>query len=63
MAEEDKVFYSLCEDDILEVANALGEKLTDDEMTTARSEVSDGMGNSWWDVTEDVIAEIVSERG
>jgi len=59
---KDKVFYSLCEDDILEVAASLDVKLTDDEMTNARSQVSDGMGNHWWGVTEDVIDEIVRER-
>ena len=60
--EKDKVFYSLCEDDILEVANALGEKLTPDEMTRAKSAVADGVGEHWWDVTEDVIGDILRER-
>jgi len=59
---KDKVFYSLCEDDILEVANALGEKLTPDEMTQAKSAVADGVGEHWWDVTEDVIGDILRER-
>ena len=59
---KDKVFYSLCEDDILEVANALGEKLTPDEMTQAKSAVADGVGEHWWDVTEDVIGDILVER-
>jgi len=60
--EEDKVFYELCEDDILEVAASLDVKLTPDEMTEARSGVSDGMGNHWWNVTEDVIDEILRRR-
>ena len=59
---KDKVFYSLCEEDILEVANALGEKLTPDEMTQAKSAVADGVGEHWWDVTEDVIGDILRER-
>ncbi len=59
---KDKVFYSLCEDDILEVANALGEKLTEDEMARAKSVVADGVGEHWWDVTEDVIDDILRER-
>jgi len=59
---KDKVFYSLCEDDILEVANALGEKLTEDEMARAKSAVADGVGEHWWDVTEDVIGDILRER-
>ena len=59
---KDKVFYSLCEDDILEVANALGVELTPDEMTRAKDRVSDGVGEHWWDVTEDVIGDILRER-
>lgn len=60
--EKDKVFYSLCEDDILEVANALGVELTPDEMTRAKDGVADGVGEHWWDVTEDVIGDILRER-
>ena len=60
---KDKPFYSLCEEDILEVANALGEKLTPDEMTQAKSAVADGVGEHWWNVTEDVIDDILRERG
>ena len=59
---KDKVFYSLCEDDILEVANALKVELTPDEMTQAKSAVADGVGEHWWDVTEDVIGDILRER-
>ncbi len=59
---KDKVFYSLCEEDILEVANALGEELTPDEMTQAKSAVADGVSEHWWDVTEDVIGDILVER-
>jgi len=59
---KDKVFYSLCEDDILEVANALSVELTPDEMTQAKSAVADGVGEHWWDVTEDVIGDILRER-
>ena len=59
---KDKAFYSLCEDDIMEVTNALGEKLTPDEMTQAKSAVADGVGEHWWDVTEDVIGDILRER-
>jgi len=58
----DKVFYSLCEDDILEVATALDEELTEEEMTRAKEMVADGMGDHWWGVTEDVIAEIGERR-
>jgi len=60
--KSDKVFYSLCEEDILEVASALGETLTEDEMTQAKSSVADGVGEHWWDVTEDVIGDIIRER-
>jgi len=60
--ESDKVFYSLCEDDILEVASAMGEELTEEEMRRAKDQVSDGVGEHWWDVTEDVITEIIGER-
>ena len=60
--EKDKVFYSLCEDDILEVANALKVELTPDEMTQAKSAVADGVGEHWWDVTEDVVGDILRER-
>jgi len=59
---KDKIFYSLCEDDILEVANALGVELTPDEMTQAKSRVGDGVGEHWWDVTEDVIGDTLRER-
>jgi len=59
---KDKIFYSLCEDDILEVANALDVELTPDEMTEAKSRVADGVGEHWWDVTEDVIGDILRER-
>jgi len=59
---KDKVFYSLCEDDILEVANALKVELTPDEMTQAKDRVSDGVGEHWWDVTADVIGDILIER-
>ena len=59
---KDKVFYSLCEADILEVANALNVELTPDEMTKVKSAVSDGVGEHWWDVTEDVIGDILTER-
>jgi len=41
------------------VANALGEELTPDEMTQAKSAVADGVGEHWWDVTEDVIGDII----
>jgi len=59
---KDKVFYSLCEADILEVANALNVELTLDEMTQVKSGVSDGVGEHWWDVTEYVIGDILAER-
>jgi len=60
--KSDKVFYSLCEDDILEVASELGEELTEEEMLRAKDKVSDGVGEHWWDVTEDVITQIIGER-
>ena len=63
MGEDAKVFYSLCEDDILEVAKALGEELTPDEMARAKSVVADSVGEHWWDITEDVIGDILRERG
>ena len=62
MSETDKIFYSLSEDDILEVANSLNVELTPDEMARAKRAVEEGMGNHWWDVTEDVIDGIVRER-
>jgi len=59
---KDKVFYSLCEDDILEVANAEGEELTPDEMTRVKAGVEKGLGNCWWDIVESAIDDVVSER-
>ena len=59
---KDKVFYSLCEDDILEVANAQEIELTPDEMVGVKSGVEDGFGNHWWDIVESVIDEVVAER-
>lgn len=59
---ESKVFYSLCEDDIREVAASLGVELTPDEMPRAKDLVSDGVGASWWEVTEIAIDTIKDER-
>lgn len=59
---KDKVFYSLCEDDILEVANAQGIELTPDEMVRVKSGVEEGLGNHWWDIVESVIDDVVAER-
>ena len=59
---KDKVFYSLCEDDILEVAKAQNIELTPDEMARVKSGVEDGLGNHWWDIVESAIDDVVSER-
>jgi hypothetical protein len=59
---KDKVFYSLCEDDILEVANAQEIELTPDEMVRVKAGVEDGFGNHWWDIVESVIDDVVAER-
>ena len=56
------VFYSLCEDDILEVANAQDIKLTSDEMARVKAGVEKGLGNCWWDIVESAIDDVVSER-
>jgi len=62
MAAKDEVFYSLCEEDILEVAASLGVELTDDEMPEAKKRISNGMGDHWWTVIETIVGEIERER-
>lgn len=56
------VFYSLCEADILEVANAQDIKLTPDEMARAKAGVEKGLGNCWWDIVESAIDDVIAER-
>ncbi len=46
---KDKVFYSLCEDDILEVAAAEDVELTEEEMPQVKKGIESGLGNCWWD--------------
>jgi len=62
MSETDKVFYSLSEDDILEVANELDIKLTPDEMARAKKGFEDAFGSGWHDILETVLDEIIEER-
>jgi len=59
---KDKVFYSLCEADILEVANATHEELTEDEMVRVKKGIESGLGNCWWDITKSAIDDILVER-
>ena len=59
---KDKVFYSLCEDDILEVANALNVELTPDEMPQVKKGIESGLGNCWWDIVESAIDDVIANR-
>jgi len=59
---KDKVFYSLCEDDILEVANAQDIELTPDEMVRVKAGVEKGLGNCWWDIVESAIDDVIANR-
>ena len=59
---KDKVFYSLCEADILEVANAQDIKLTPDEMVRVKAGVEKGLGNCWWDIVESAIDDVIANR-
>jgi len=59
---KDKVFYSLCEDDILEVANAMHEELTEDEMVRVKKGIESGLGYCWWDIVESAIDDTIAQR-
>jgi len=59
---KDKVFYSLCEDDILEVANAQDIKLTEEEMPQVKKGIESGLGNCWWDIVKSAIDDVIAER-
>jgi len=59
---KDKVFYSLCEDDILEVAAAEDVELTEEEMPQVKKGIESGLGNCWWDVVESAIDDVIAER-
>ena len=60
--ETEKPIYQLVRDDVLEVANAMHEELTEDEMDRVKSGVEDGFGNHWWDIVESVIDDVIAQR-
>ena len=59
---KDKVFYSLCEDDILEVAAAEVVELTEEEMPQVKKGIESGLGNCWWDIVESAIDDVIANR-
>jgi len=59
---KDKVFYSLCEDDILEVAAAEDVELTEEEMPQGKKGIESGLGNCWWDIVKSAIDDVIAER-
>ncbi len=59
---KDKVFYSLCEDDILEVAAAEDVELTEEEMPQVKKGIESGLGNCWWDIVKSAIDDVIAER-
>jgi len=59
---KDKVFYSLCEDDILEVAAAEDVGLTEEEMPQVKKGIESGLGNCWWDIVKSAIDDVIAER-
>ena len=59
---KDKVFYSLCEDDILEVAAAEDVELTEEEMPQVKKGIESGLGNCWWDIVESAIDDVIANR-
>ena len=59
---QDKVFYSLCEDDILEVAAAEDVELTEEEMPQVKKGIESGLGNCWWDIVESAIDDVIANR-
>jgi len=59
---KDKVFYSLCEDDILEVAAAEDAELTEEEMPQVKKGIESGLGNCWWDIVKSAIDDVIAER-
>ena len=60
--EKDKVFYSLCEDDILEVAAAEDVEMTEEEMPQVKKGIESGLGNCWWDIVESAIDDVIANR-
>ena len=59
---KDKVFYSLCEADILEVAAAEDVELTEEEMPQVKKGIESGLGNCWWDIVESAIDDVIANR-
>jgi len=59
---KDKIFYSLCEDDILEVAAAEDVELTEEEMPQVKKGIESGLGNCWWDIVKSAIDDVIAER-
>ena len=59
---KDKVFYSLCEDDILEVAAAEDVELTEEEMPQVKKGIESGLGSCWWDIVKSAIDDVIAER-
>ena len=59
---KDKVFYSLCDDDVLEVAAAEGVELTEEGMPQVKKGIESGLGNCWWDIVETAINDVIANR-
>ena len=58
----EEIFYSLCKEDILEVAAAEGVELTEEEMPQVKKGIESGLGNCWWDIVESAIDDVIANR-
>jgi hypothetical protein len=58
----DDTCYRITGDDIEDVAGEMGEKLTDKEMSQVQYAIGDGFSDTWHDVVEQAIQNVVSKR-
>lgn len=58
----DDTVYRLIGDDIDQVAEELGEKLTPAEVVHVQKGIESGMGNCWHDIVESAIQDVVMSR-
>lgn len=58
----DDTVYRLIGDDIDQVAEEMGEKLTEAEVVHVKKGIESGMGNCWHDIVESAIQDVVMSR-
>ena len=58
----DDTVYRLIGDDIDQVAEEMGEKLTEAEVVHVQKGIESGLGNCWHDIVESAIQDVVMSR-